>query len=736
MKQTETNGRDTDGMNRRRRMTALTPIGLLSVAIVLNVVIVPIIASSEWRMYSSLSRVGTDELRLQRLAGKIAHLNESLTMYARMAAATGDPAWEDRYRELEPKLDSAITQVALLAREEYDRKYSAQTKLAYTRLIEMESVAFALTRQKRVLEAADLVFGDEYAAQKKLYSEGVNALIEAVQTRIDGELRLFRRRIWETGMLGVVGPVVLLASWIGVTLILRRHLRKRRAAEQALAEEKEHLAVTLRSIGDGVITADTTGRVVMMNRQAEDLTGWSQDEAVGKPVEEVFHVVSESKKTSVPSPVAQVLKNGRICEITNNTILVSKGGDEYIISHSAAPIRDSRNRIVGVVAVFRDMTERRRMQNELVRAEKLESVGILAGGIAHDFNNILTVIMGNISLAKAALERAGHSTERLNNAENACRRAKDLTHQLMTFAKGGAPIKQTTTVGRLLVDWTTFALQGSNVKCEFRIDDDLRSVDIDESQISQVINNLVINADQAMPGGGMVEVSARNVVVTEEDGLGLEAGEYVVMSVRDEGVGVAPEHLPKIFDPYFTTKQSGMGLGLATSYSTVRRHDGHITVDSKPGVGTRFDVYLPASEGEPPQPLHPAVHTTNGKGKILVMDDDEAVRFLVGEMLSSLGYRVAMAVDGSEAIAKYKESREQGAPFDLVIMDLTVRGGMGGKEAVKRLTELDPDVKAIVSSGYSNDPIMAEYQEYGFCGVLAKPYDVESLSRTLRGALS
>lgn len=709
---------------------------VLTLGLALSVILLPFLGSVVWSMYQSLSRIATNELNLQRIVGTVAHLNEVLTMYARLAAATGDQRWEQHYQKVEPELDSAIVAVAMLAREEYEGNYAAQTKLAYTKLIEMESLAFALVRQGRQKEASELLFGEQYDTQKALYSQGIMKLTEAVDTRVAQEIASFRKRIWHTGFLEITSLMILLAAWLGVSLVVKRHVGLRRKAEEALAAEKEQLTVTLRSIGDGVITTDTLGRVVLMNRVAEDLTGWRQAESIGRALDEVFVIINEKTRKRALNPVDRVLQSGSICGLANHTVLISKDGVERIIADSGAPIRDKHSNIIGVVLVFRDITEQQHMLKEVLKAEKLESVGILAGGIAHDFNNILTAVLGNLSLAKMGADPESQMFKRLYEAEMASIRARELTQQLLTFSKGGVPIKKTAPVQELLQEWVQFALRGSNVKSEFRIQNDLWHVEIDEGQVSQVIHNLVINADQAMPNGGRIQVSGENCTEIDGKALPLPPGKYVKISLTDEGVGVSPEHLEKIFDPYFTTKQTGSGLGLATSYATMRRHGGHITVDSELGPGATFSIYLPASENRAQPQRQTSYLIPEGRGRILVMDDEPSIRDVASQMLMSLGYEVRTSKDGSEAINLYRSSQEGGEPFDAVIMDLTVPGGMGGKEAIRKLRDLDPEIKAIVSSGYCNDPIMGDFREYGFAGVLAKPYSATEMNETLRALIN
>ncbi len=512
---------------------------------------------------------------------------------------------------------------------------------------------------------------------------------------------------------------------------------ERTEAEAALADEKERLTVTLRSIGDGVITTDAKGRVVLLNEVAETLTGWTSDEALGRPLAEIFHIINEHTRQRCRNPVERVLETGGIVGLANHTILIAQDGTERNLADSGAPIRARDGTVIGVVLVFRDVTDQLRMEQELLIARKLEAVGVLAGGIAHDFNNILTAILGNLALAKQSLPQDDRLFRRLTEAEKATLRATGLTKQLLTFARGGEPVKRPTAIGALLNDWASFALRGSNVRCECAFPADLWNVNIDEGQMSQVVHNLVINAQQAMPDGGVVRIDGENVTIgAGSHELPLREGRYVKVSIQDQGTGIQPEHLAKIFDPYFTTKQTGSGLGLATSFSIVKNHEGHILAHSKVGVGTTLSIYLPACF-EPLVPeAAPAASPQMGQGWILIMDDEEAIRGMLRQMLVDCGYDVDEAWDGAHALALYKRAMEAGRPYDAVIMDLTIPGGMGGKETMAKLLELDPGVKAVVSSGYATDPVMANYRAYGFLGMVTKPYHIVELSRILHQVLT
>jgi PAS domain S-box-containing protein len=507
--------------------------------------------------------------------------------------------------------------------------------------------------------------------------------------------------------------------------------RAHRQALEALQQQREWLEVTLSSIGEAVIATDITGTITFINRVAVALTGWEASEAIGRSINEVFCIVNEHTRRPVGSPVDQVLQEGRVCGLAIDTVLLTRDGRELPIADSAAPIRDSNGRLHGVVLVFLDVSTQKRMEEEVLRARKIESVGVLAGGIAHDFNNLLTGILGNISLARLFAGMDERIVQRLSEAEKACQRATALTQQLLTFAKGGAPVRRTVSMTELLHESTGFALRGSNVRAELVIADDLWPVHGDAGQLSQVLHNIVLNAAQAMLQGGSIQVRAENILVHAGLALPLPEGRYLKITVTDHGSGIPAQILPNIFDPYFTTKTYGSGLGLATAYAVVTKHGGYITATSEPGVQTTLALYLPASEQPLSAPPETSTRPGGGAGRILVMDDEEAICELLSEMLPVLGYEVVCTRDGTEAIAAYQDATAVGRPFVGVILDITVPGGLGGRETLAQLRALAPQVKAIISSGYANDPIMANFAQYGFSGVIAKPYTVESLRHAL-----
>jgi len=520
-----------------------------------------------------------------------------------------------------------------------------------------------------------------------------------------------------------------------------RDVTERKRFEQQIAAEKESLAVTLRAIGDGVITCDVNGKVIMMNSEAEKLTGWASKEGIGQPLKSIFDVTvdlatqAKVQKSGYRSEAQSILVN-----LPETVTLTSKDGSERVIEQVASPIRDNKNEISGVVLVFRDITQRQRSEAERRKAETLEQLGLLAGGIAHDFNNLLTAIIGNISLASLLLPADDEMAARLDDAKNASMRARDLAQQLLTFARGGAPIKKTASIAKLIQDTVSFSLRGSRNRSEFDFGPDVAPAEIDAGQISQVIANLVVNADQAMPNGGTLYVSCDNFCYDTNDAIipDLAPGDYVRVRIRDEGVGIPEKYVKRIFDPYFTTKPKGNGLGLATAYSIIKNHNGLMTVESEVHVGTTFTIYLPAAVAgeevpvEPPKKLTPEM---SGTGRVLVVDDEDAIRDLVEFTLTRLGYEVSQASTALQGVEIYQEKLRAGKRFDVVILDLTLPGGMGGKEALKKLIEIDPTVNAIVSSGYATDATMSRYQDFGFRGVIAKPYEAAELGKIVHDVI-
>jgi signal transduction histidine kinase/CheY-like chemotaxis protein len=417
--------------------------------------------------------------------------------------------------------------------------------------------------------------------------------------------------------------------------------------------------------------------------------------------------------------------------------VVCKNGATIWISENVRVVRDQHGNTLYLEGFVSDITKHRRLDEEMQRASKLEAVGILAGGIAHDFNNILTAVLGNIGLAEMELKKGGLSSELLGEAKRASLRARDLTQQLLTFAKGGEPVRASVNLPELLRETTDFALHGAKARAEFHLAEDLWPVNADKGQLGRVVQNLVINSVQAMPEGGTVKVSADNKVFDDPAGsVTLPPGRYVHLAVADSGTGISADNLTKIFDPYFTTKKQGSGLGLATVYSIVKKHQGFIEVESQLGRGTTFHLWLPAATQAAPVKIAEMAAGVPLQARVLFMDDEQPIRDMARAFMRRLNVECELAVDGAEAVRKYQEARAANRPFDVVVMDLTVPGGIGGREAMGMLQKIDPAVRAIVSSGYSQDPVMASHRSHGFQSVLPKPYDLGQLRHALENALS
>lgn len=516
---------------------------------------------------------------------------------------------------------------------------------------------------------------------------------------------------------------------IPARIVALHDITDRKTYEERLANEKEQLAVTLRSIGEAVVTVDTQRRIVLMNEVAERLTGWSQEDARGRFFNDVFNLINEKNRTRYTCPIEKVLEEKRVFNISGSALLRASDRTERAITLSCAPIHSPDSTIIGVVLVIKDITELRKMEEEMIKADKLESISLLAGGIAHDFNNILSAIITNLSLARNEVPGNDALSRILDDAMRASLEARILNQRLLTFAKGGEPLKKPMFIGELIENIVGFTLRGSNISFRLNIPTDLKPVFADELQISQVFYNLIINAKQAMPRGGSIVIEAENVKIAEVDNVPLTEGEYVKIVVADSGIGIPNEHISKIFDPYFTTKQNGSGLGLATVYSIMSKHEGYITVESELGVGTRFTIYLPISGELPHAEEKPAERELHGK--ILLMDDRTAILNITQKMLERKGFEVELAHDGNEAIAKYRESMSLDRPFDAVILDIAVPGGLGGEMVMGEILKIDSKAKGIATSGYLDDPVLKNYERYGFRGAIPKPFRIDEITNLL-----
>ena len=486
--------------------------------------------------------------------------------------------------------------------------------------------------------------------------------------------------------------------------------------------------ILLYSTDMAIVATDLDFYIKYFNPMAVKMYGFNQDEIIGKQVPDLFSKNRHEYK-DIKDAMDAVREKGQYTHLLE---IESEDGIRFYDSRVSSII-DKESNLVGFVFMSRDVTEKTKMEDELNRMQRLESIGTLAGGLAHDFNNLLTTIMGNIGLTKLSLSTEEDGYRNLSEAENACTQARNLTSRFLTFSRGGTPFFKTVSVLDFLPDYIGLALSGTNINAEYLLSDEVWSVEIDEGQISQVIQNIITNAIEAMPKGGKLIVNAENVEIAENNNKALEAGNYVKISIEDQGIGISKENLSQIFDPYFSTKekssQKGMGLGLSICYSIILKHRGIITAESQEKKGTTLYIYLPASTSEMEEEKMSAENKDSNR--VLLMDDDTMVLDVASRMLGHLGFDTMTAKDGEEAVELYSQAFEIGQPFDVVILDLTIKGGMGGEETVKKLQEIDPNVTALVSSGYTNDPIISNFKEFGFKGIVVKPYNINELQEKL-----
>lgn len=502
--------------------------------------------------------------------------------------------------------------------------------------------------------------------------------------------------------------------------------------EKRANDELRIFGEAVRSINEVIVITEAElepegPRIVFVNEAFTRHTGYLPDEVIGRTPS---FLQGPRTAPDFDARLKETLQRGESFQA--DTVNYRKDGTEYEVDIQISPVRDGSGNTTHFISIQRDLTDLRKQEREMLRSAKLESLGLLAGGIAHDFNNLLMTIGGNISLAKLQLPADDSKKEFLAEAEAATRRAADLAHQLLTFSKGGEPVKSICNLDELLRKTVSFNLRGSNVKVEFDIAPELWRACIDENQIAQVIDNLVINAREAMAKeGGILRIRAINNTLQSEFGNVLPPGDYIQISVQDEGHGIPPEIVGKIFDPYFTTKETGTGLGLAAVYSICRRHAGLVTADSEPGAGATFHLYLPATDEKAPRHRSQPHAWIRGNGRILIMDDEATIRKVMRKTLTKLGYEVEEAEDGQEALEMQERALASSQPFDVACLDLTIPGGMGGDRIINSMHERDPRLKAVACSGYSDNPIIANYQDHGFCAVLRKPFNLHELAEKI-----
>ena len=521
-----------------------------------------------------------------------------------------------------------------------------------------------------------------------------------------------------------------------------RSISALKQAEASLQRQNNLFSSLIKMLPIGIFMVEApSGKPLIANEAAYKLLGRGiLPDASKSNLSEIYNARKVGSMAPYPPEEMPILlgMNGRTSHV-DDLVVVRPDGTETLLEIFGAPVTDDQSRIWASLVCFLDISDRKRFEAELLKIQKLQSIGTLAGGIAHDFNNILMGLFGNIALAKNEIPAEHPGFKPLEDAENSMARAIRLTKQLLTFAKGGAPIKEDISLGALVEDVARFDLSGSNVLPVLNISPNLWRANADKGQIQQVISNLTINARQAMPNGGHLYITLENAELPDETLSHLPEGHYVRIIVRDEGTGIDPKTISRIFDPYFTTKQTGSGLGLATTYSIIHKHGGHIAVASELGKGSTFTLYLPVSKSQelphnPPPLKGPSL--SQHAPRILVLDDEEYIRIVIPRWLKLSGCSVEVTPDGQHAINLYKQALEAGAPFQAMILDLTIPGGIGGQDVIKAILTIDPTAKAIASSGYAEGTVMSNYAAYGFKGIIAKPFTEDQLRDVLRKVLT
>ncbi len=573
-----------------------------------------------------------------------------------------------------------------------------------------------------------IIIGIDYRGEKVLAAyEPVKELHLGIVAKID--LVEVRAPFIKAGWLCFGGAFVIV--FLGI-ILFRRHSNP---LIQHLEESERKYRTIVDTIGEGIITIDRHSQIQFVNREFCKIFNYTEKELTDQ---NLLMLIPENFRDAHITGIKRFLEDG-VNEAAGGgakcmeVVGLRKDGTIFPLELRIDQSVYSHQEGVLFTASIRDISERNKMEEELRRTQKLESIGNLAGGIAHDFNNILTGFASKITLAKWSIDKKEIVFQRLTEAERILGSARKLATQLLTFSKGGEPVKKITFVKNILRDHVDLLLAGSNIKCLYNITDDLWPVEVDEGQVGQVITNIVMNSQEAMPDGGEIEIKAENIALKKDRDTPLNTGKYIRIAIEDSGIGISEEILPKIFDLYFTTKRKGNGIGLATCYSIIIKHNGHIDVKPNPGKGVAFIIYLPAST-EKLMDNEKYKNETAGyvrNKKILLMEDEKNIRDDISKLLKLMGNEVISMENGEQTIQIYREALDKGRPFDVVIMDLTIPGGMGGKETMKNLLKMDPKVKAVVASGYSDDLIMVEPEKYGFRGVIPKPYNIEELNKVL-----
>jgi PAS domain S-box-containing protein len=506
---------------------------------------------------------------------------------------------------------------------------------------------------------------------------------------------------------------------------ITRDITDTKLAEAALKESEQRMRGILEASPDPMVMYNRDRFPLYANPTFIEVFGWTMEELKSG----LIPFIPDDQKKLNTEQIRKLFAHGK--PVKFETKRLTKDGRILDILLSGAVTRGYNDQPTGMVVNLTDITERKALEAQYEQAQKMESLGTLAGGIAHDFNNLLGGIFGYLDIARKKVKDP-KVAEYLNKAFSASERAEGLTHQLLTFSKGGAPVKKVEPLVPFLQESVQFALSGSNVSCRFDVPNDLWMCDYDKNQIGQVIDNIIINAKHAMPSGGSIQVTAVNTTLKENEQVGIKSGNYVKLSISDSGTGIPEKYISRIFDPFFTTKQTGSGLGLATSYSIVKKHDGIITVESELGVGTTFHVLIPASKHHATEPIPIHKELFKGYGNILIMDDDEMLLKVLVDMLEDMGFTALITTNGLQALEEFKKSKTQMTPFHAVILDLTIQGGMGGKETIREIRKLDKEIPVFVSSGYSEDDAIANPEEFGFTDSLKKPFGLEQLTRILK----